>query len=333
MLTAVPAAQASVHTVAPAPAAVTTDSVDVAAERVLRVYNNNIENLVRNNPDGTCTRISGPDHLTSMLVDDGGMTGTSGVQAPDLLIVQQVRGIGQATAYADQLGAKFGYSAGAYKAIVAWDNPEEWGGSHHCSSQALGDLKKRQTNAIIYNTRTLSLASGDISKYWSAGWLKDAEYEDGKGCTLYKPPNADTGATYQYKWKRTSAIAARFTIKATGTTVFAATMHLPEENRRYACAGDGIKGIADSGIRLGADATSLMNASTIRVVGIDANRTDIAASTLSGYGMTGYGTKQTTSASKIDYLFIKGSVQPSSIGYTVDSTKSNHLALYGFINF
>ncbi|MEN3615458.1 hypothetical protein AAH979_38935 [Plantactinospora sp. ZYX-F-223] len=89
------------------------------------------------------------------------------------LVVQQVRGIGQATAYADQLGAKFGYSAGTYKAIVAWDNPEEWGGSHHCSSQALGDLKKRQTNAIIYNTRALSLASGDISKYWSAGWLKD----------------------------------------------------------------------------------------------------------------------------------------------------------------
>ncbi|MGX7673736.1 hypothetical protein [Plantactinospora sp. DSM 117369] len=41
-----------------------------------------------------------------------------------------MRGIGQATAYADQLGAKFGYSGGTYKAIVAWDNPEEWGGSH-----------------------------------------------------------------------------------------------------------------------------------------------------------------------------------------------------------
>jgi hypothetical protein len=97
-----------------------------AEDRVLRVYNNNIENLVRNNADGTCTRVSGPDHLASMLVDDDGKTGTSGVQAPDLLIVQQVRGTGQATAYADQLSGMFGYPAGTYKAIVAWDNPEEW---------------------------------------------------------------------------------------------------------------------------------------------------------------------------------------------------------------
>ena len=43
-------------------------AADVAAVRTLRVYNNNIENLVRNNADGTCTRVSGPDHLTSMLV-------------------------------------------------------------------------------------------------------------------------------------------------------------------------------------------------------------------------------------------------------------------------
>src|SRR5262245_6851144 len=142
---------------APPPAA-------AAAVRTLRVYNNNIENLVRNNADGTCTRVSGPDHLTSMLVDDAGQTGTAGVQAPDLLIVQQVRGTGQATAYADQLSAKFGLPAGTYKAIVAWDDPEPWGGTHKCSQQDLGDLKKKQTNGIIYNSQRLSLASGDISK-------------------------------------------------------------------------------------------------------------------------------------------------------------------------
>ncbi|MBM7080227.1 hypothetical protein [Micromonospora humida] len=305
-----------------------------AADRVLRVYNNNIENLVVNNSDGTCTRISGPDHLTSMLVDDNGATGTAGVAAPDLLIVQQVRGTGQAEAYADQLSAKFGYPAGSYSAIVVWSDPEPWGSTHKCSSQTLGDLKKKQTNAIIWNTRTLSLASGDVSKYWSAGWLKPGTaYGGGAGCTLYKPPNSDPDTTDYYKWKRTSAIAARFTIKATGTSVFAATMHLPQENRQNACAGDGITGIAGSGINIGADATSLLNASTIRIVGIDANRTGIAASTLNGFGMTGYGSAATSGSSKIDYLFVKGAVRSSPIGHTVTGTKSNHLALYGFIDY
>ena len=306
----------------------------VAADRVLRVYDNNVENLITNNADGTCTRISGPDHLRSMLVDSTGRSGTPQVVAPDLLIVQQVRGTGQAQAYADQLSALFGYPAGTYRAIVAWDDPEPWGGSHHCSDQSLGDLKKKQTNGLIYNTRRLSLASGDISKYWSAGWLKPGtSYDNGAGCTLYKPPNADDGTTYAYKWKRTSAIAARFTIRETGTTVFAATMHLPQENRQSACAGDGYKGIASTGIHIGADATSLMNASTIRIVGIDANRTGIAASTLSGFGMTGYGTAPTHGSSKIDYLFVRGTVQPSTVGHTVNSTLSNHLALYAFITF
>ncbi|MEV0714903.1 hypothetical protein [Asanoa sp. NPDC050611] len=305
-----------------------------AAPRTLRVYNNNIENLVRNNSDGTCTRISGPDHLTSMLVDDAGRPGTADVQAPDLLIVQQVRGTGQATAYADQLSAKFGFPAGTYRAIVAWDDPEPWGGTHKCSDQSLGDLKKKQTNGLIYNTRTLSLAAGDVSRYWSAGWLKPGTaYADGAGCTLYKPPNSDDGATYQYKWKRTSAIAARFTIRDGGTTVFAATMHLPEENRQNACAGDGDKGIGGTGIHLGADATSLLNASTIRIVGIDANRTGIPAGVLSGYGMSGYGTAATSGSSKIDYLFVRGTVQPSSVGHTVAGTKSNHKALYGFVSY
>ncbi|MEG3633650.1 hypothetical protein [Micromonospora palythoicola] len=306
----------------------------VAAAGVLRVYNNNIENLVTNNSDGTCTRISGPDHLTSILVDDNGQTGTAGVVAPDILIVQQLRGTGQAEAYANQLAAKFGYPAGTYGSIVVWTDPEPWGSTHKCSDQSLGDLKKKQTNAIIWNTRTLSLASGDISKYWSAGWLKPGTaYNNGAGCTLYKPPSNDDGTTNEHKWKRTSAIAARFTIKATGTTVFAATMHLPEQNRQNACGGAGHTGIASSGIHIGADATSLMNASTIRIVGIDANRTGIAANTLSGFGMTGYGAKPTMNSSKIDYLFIRGDVRQSSIDHTVSGTKSNHLALYGFINY
>lgn len=305
-----------------------------AAERVLRVYNNNIENLVRNNADGSCTRVSGPEHLTSMLVDDEGRTGTSGVRAPDLLIVQQVRGTGQARAYADQLAAKFGFPAGTYGVIVAWDDPEPWGSTHKCSQQSLGDLKKKQTNGIIYNTRTLSLAAADVSKYWSAGWLKPGTaYAGGAGCTLYKPPSNDDGVTLRHKWKRTSAIAARFTIRETGTKVFAATMHLPEQNGANACAGAGTTGVANSGIHLGADATSLMDGSAIRVVGIDANRVNIAPTVLGGSGMTGYGAKATSGSRKIDYLFVKGAVRPSSIDHTVGGTKSNHLALYGFIEF
>ncbi|MET7640905.1 hypothetical protein [Streptomyces sp. NPDC005438] len=304
------------------------------ADRTLRVYNNNIENLVRNNSDGSCTRVSGPDHLKSLLVDDQGKTGTSGVEAPDLLIVQQIRGRGQADAYADQLSAKFGLPKGTYKAVLANEDPAEWGGSHHCSDQSLGNLKKKQTNGILYNTQRLGLASGDVSKYWSAGWLKPGtSYNGGKGCTLYKPPNNDDGAANKHKWRRTSAIAARFTIKDTDTSVFAATMHLPQENAKNACGGDGDKGIGGSGIHIGADATKLMKASTLRVVGIDANRTGIAADTLADQGMTGYGSKATNGSRKIDYLFLGGKVASSPVDHTVGGTKSNHLGLYGFLDF
>ena len=303
-----------------------------AAGDSLRIYSNNMENLVRNHSGGSCTRISGPEHLKSVLVDDEGKTGTDGVEAPDLLVLQQLRGKGQAEAYADQLSAKFGLPAGTYKAVVSAEEPPEWGGSHHCDSSALGDLKKKQTNGLIYNTRRLGLASGDVSKYWSAGWLKPGTaYGDGKGCTLYKPPNNDDSAANEHKWRRTSAIAARFTVKGTGTSVFAATMHLPQENAKHACGGDGDKGIGGSGIRLGADATRLLKDSDVRVVGIDANRTGIAADTLSEYGMKSYGSKPTDGSRKIDYLFVRGSVGSSPVDHTVGSTESNHLALYGFV--
>lgn len=305
-----------------------------AAQGSLRIYSNNIENLVHNQSGGKCTRISGPQHLKSMLVDDEGRTGTAGVEAPDLLVAQQLRGRGQADAYADQLSAKFGLPKGTYKAVLSAEDPREWGGSHRCDSGALGDLKKKQTNGLIYNSARLGLASGDVSKYWSAGWLKPGTaYGDGKGCTLYKPPNSDDGSANEHKWQRTSAVAARFTVKGAGTSVFAATMHLPQENAKHACAGDGDKGIGGSGIRLGADAEGLMKASDIRVIGIDANRTGISPDTLSGYGMKGYGAKATNGSRKIDYLFVRGTVASSPVDHTVGGTKSNHLALYGFVDF
>jgi hypothetical protein len=275
-----------------AAAPVTASGAAIVSDRTLRVYSNNMENLVLNSStdssdgDNLCDRVSGPEHLTSMLVDDSGRTGTSGVVAPDVLILQQVRGQGQADAYADQLSAKFGYAAGTYKAIVVWQDPEPWGGSHHCATFALGDLKKKQANGIVYNSARLSLTAK--ADYWSAGWLRPGTADNGgAGCVLDKGADADGAGADQDKWKRTSAIAAKFSVKATGTTVFAATMHLPEENRANGCAGNGDARIGGTGIHLVASATDLLNSSTIRVVGMDASRTAIPASTLSSYGLQG----------------------------------------------
>ncbi len=60
---------------------------------------------------------------------------------------------------------------------------------------------------------------------------------------------------------------------------------------------------------------------------------NIPSTTLSGQGLTGYGTAATHGSSKIDYLFVRGAVQSSPINYTVSSTKSNHRAMYAFIGF
>jgi hypothetical protein len=315
-------------TLTPSPEPATSEPV---ASGVLRVYTNNIENLVRNDADGACTQVGEVEHLESMLVDGSGRTG-SGVVAPDLLLLQQVRGRSQADAYASHLSARFGFPDGTYRAIVAWDDPEEWGSTHDCLNRALGQAKKVQTNAIVYNSRTLTIT--DTSHYFSAGWLKPGTaYANGRGCTAYQPPSIDSNARRADKWKRTSAIAARFRIAGTSTTVFAASLHLPQQNRRHACAGNGDVGMDGSGIRLSAEATGLLQRSEVRVVGVDANRTGIAPSALRGYGLTGYGSGITIGHSKIDYLFVRGQVEPSSINHTVAGTRSNHLALYGFVDY
>jgi hypothetical protein len=305
-------------------------------DRVLRVYNNNMENLVTYLGGGKCDRVSAAEHIASMLVDADGKKG-SGAKAPDLLILQQLRGQSQADAYADALTAKFGLPANTYKAVVAWAEPEEWGGDHKCNDEDLGALKKRQTNGLIYNSKRLKIAAGDLTSYWSAGRLNPgARFKsDGSNCELYKPPHADSGAN-THKWKRTSAIAARFTIVGTSTKVFAATMHLPEENFENPCAGEGDTGLRASGIHLSAEARGKLVGTTIRVVGIDANRRRLATHTMDAYGMTGFGKKDThgfAHPEKIDYLFIDGTVLPSKIDHTVGGTKSNHMALYGFIKF
>lgn len=329
----VPAASA---TPAPPPAATATPPPATPspppATSVLRVYSNNIENLVEHRSDGRCRAVSAAEHLASMLVDEAGEPGTAEVAAPDLLLLQQLAGAGQAQEYADALSAEFGYPAGTYRALVAWSAPEPWGESHECAQAALAAAKARQTNGIVYNTRTLTLTGDPVR--WSAGWLKPGtRYAAGEGCTAYQPPGADADPLRLDKWKRTSALAARFTVPGSATSVFAATLHLPQQNRDHPCAGDADPGIAGTGIRLAPAAERLLERAQVRVLGVDANRTGIAADALARYGVTGHGDGPTVGTrTRIDYLFVRGAVRPSGIGHTVAGTRSTHRALYGFID-
>jgi hypothetical protein len=322
------------------------------ASVVMRVYSNNIENLVTNDDsDGNCTQHTGPELFRSMLVNDSGVSlanGGTGVAAPDAVILQQVRGKGQIDALADQLSALFGLPAGTYAAFVARDNPDSWGTNHGCletstqtltEAEALAARKSVQTNGVIYDTRKLSLLS--TSDYWSVGWYPGGSYPS--ACTMYKPPTANSSAgNLTNKWERTSAVEGRFKYIATGTTVTIATMHLPQENDEHPCGTtSGSKGIGSSGITVGDGATTKMLNSTVRIFGIDANREGLSPTVLnSTFGVTSHGTAATDSANyengakkKIDYLFTNTAVQSSPIDYTVQGTTSNHKAVYAFMSF
>lgn len=318
-------------TAAATPAATSAATSAVPAPRVLRVYSNNIENLVEDTADG-CAALDPAAHLASMLVDDAGRAGTPRVREPDLLLLQQLGGREQAQAYADAVSAAFGRPAGTFKALVAWDEPGEWGEQHGCDQPALAAAKSRQTNGIIYNTGTLTLDAVPVR--WSAGWLRPGtRYDQGAGCTPYQPPSFDADPLRREKWKRTSALAARFTVAGSGTTVFAATLHLPHHNRAHACAGDGDPGLSATGVRLAPAAEELLAGSAVRVLGVDANRTGIAPDALTAYGVSGHGEGATVGRrTKIDYLFARGAVRPSPIGHTVAGTRSTHRALYAFLD-
>lgn len=317
--------------VTPPASSTSTTPNPTPADGVLRVYSNNIENLVRNDAGGACTQVTELEHLDSMVVDDAGRTGTDTAEAPDLLLLQQVSGSRQADDYAAQLSTRFGLPAGTYRSIVAWADPEGWGSTHDCRVRALGEGKAQQTNAIIYNSASLTLTDTGT---FAAGWLKPGTaYANGRGCTTYAPPSVDANTKRTHKWKRTTAVAARFRIAGTTTTVFAASLHLPQQNRRHACAGPRDAGVDGSGIRLDPAAKKLLDRSQVRVIGVDANRTGLGAAALDEYGLTGYGTGTTIGHGKIDYLFVRGDVEPSAISHTVAGTRSNHLALYGFIAY
>jgi hypothetical protein len=326
-------ATASPTTAATATAATTSASATpTAAHGVLRVYSNNIENLVTNHGNLQCSGVEPADHLASMLVDAEGRTGTASVQAPDLLLLQQVSGSEQADAYGAALAKRFGYPAGTYQSVLVWADPEPWGAKHDCRKGSLGRLKASQTNAILFNTRTLELAS--VAAYWPAGWLRPGTaYAGGRGCTAYEPPNNDADPARMNKWKRASPVAAQFVIRGTDITVFASSMHLPRQNRDHACAGSGDPGVGGTGISLSAQANRLLQQSRLRVIGVDANRPKIADDALSMFGTTSIGNTRTLHRSKIDYLFVRGDVRPSPIDHTVEGTLSNHRALYSFIDY
>jgi hypothetical protein len=311
-----------------------------------------------------------------MFVDDAGKTVAQGAkpQAPDILTFQQVRGKDQTEAYAAQLTSYFANKDFTWitvkpsyaMAIVAWDDPETWGGDHDCNSDEnlvpntwMGDKKNKQTNTIIYNTRTLKLdpigspATATTTRYWSAGWSPTGG-KSVSDCKLYK-----LGAGEDPKWKRTSAVAARFKVlNNPAVVVWAASMHLPQENHQpvvndkpvltadNACAGDNTRGEIGSdglgtGVHIGDEAHELMVGSTIRVVGIDANRVNLMPNTLDRYNMVNVGSGNTHQAKegweKIDYIFAKGpksdSIKSSPIGNTVASTESPHKALYSFVTY
>lgn len=302
------------------------------ASGVLRVYSNNIENLVTNEGSLRCSGVSAAEHLASMLVDADGRKGTTGVKAPDLLLLQQVSGSEQADEYAAALDERFGYPKGTYQSIMVWTDPEPWGAKHDCRDASLGRLKATQTNAILFNTRTLELTR--VAAYWPAGWLRPGTaYAAGRGCTAYEPPSNDADPARASKWKRTSPVAAQFVIRGTDLTVFASSMHLPRQNRDNPCAGAGDPGIDDTGIGFGVDATRLLQESRVRVIGVDANRPKIADDALAMFGATSLGNTRTLHRSKIDYLFVRGDVRSSTIDHTVEGTLSNHRALYSFIDY
>lgn len=300
---------------------------------MLRVYSNNIENLVTNLKSGSCRRVSPAEHLKSILVDDRGEKGGADISAPDLMLLQQVHDLAQARDYAAALARRFELPEKTYQVMLAWNHPQNWGTTHDCAERSLGRLKGGQTNAIIYNTRTLKRLGGPTT--WNTGWLRPgAKFANGRGCTKYQPPSVDRAGNRKHKWKRTTSIAARFAIRGSDKTVFATSIHLSTQNALYPCAGRRDTGVRRSGIRLSPAALALLRKSELRVMGADANRIGIEADALRTYGLTGYGQTHTIGrVTKIDYLFAKGAMQDSAIDHTIAGTKSNHAALYGFLKF
>lgn len=308
------------------PAAPAVAEVQAQASKPLRVYSNNIENLVTNlgkvtfSDDSSalkCEEVSISTHFNSMVMPADGQ--------PDILMLQQVSGDTQADAYAKYLSNRYGVP---YVALVVWDDDEmgAWGTDHGCTGPwaDLGKKKEKQTNAIIYNSARLTRVK--TSAYWSAGRLPNAKDDRNPSvskCELYK----DTGSEM---WKRTSAFGVKFSVDGTSPKkyVFAATLHLPQENYYFPCAAQKdsgwLAGNQGSGIRFSSEATTLADQSDAVVIGIDANRVGLNYVSNS-YGLQSAARADTHGDEKIDYLYVTGNYSDAS---TRVDTRSNHRAIF-----
>jgi endonuclease/exonuclease/phosphatase family metal-dependent hydrolase len=129
----------------------------------------------------------------------------------DLILLQQVDGPRQARAFTDRLNELSGSSDYAF--IVAEDDPD---GTGRCKGE-----KRRQTNAIVWNTTNLTLMQETVQTWRSV--------HDAPRCK----PNPQS---------RTRNLKARFAVGA-GLTVTAASLHWPT-------VASGGKNCADDNARL-----------------------------------------------------------------------------------
>lgn len=118
----------------------------------------------------------------------------------DLILLQQVDGVEDAARFTDRLNQLT--NDGIYTHIVA--EPRDANGTERCKGE-----KRSQTNAIVFNTRYLTLVS------LSAGTWRSVHAGPGPGQCEENPQS------------RTVNLKARFELGATGLSVTAASVHWP----------------------------------------------------------------------------------------------------------
>lgn len=123
----------------------------------------------------------------------------AGHSVPDLILVQQVDGRAQAQRFTERLNELHG--AADFTWTVAEEKPD---GTRRCDGE-----KRRQTNAIVWNTVNLTLIDGSV-KTWQS---------------VHQGPDPDTQCQPNTQ-SRTLNLKARFALGA-GQTVTAASVHWP----------------------------------------------------------------------------------------------------------
>lgn len=123
----------------------------------------------------------------------------AGHSVPDLILLQQVDGPRQAKAFTDRLNQLHGHADFTW--IVAENKPD---GTRRCNGE-----KRRQTNAIVWNTVNLTLMQDTVDTWRS----------------VHRGPDPDTQCQPNSQ-SRTRNLKAKFAVGA-GKTVTAASVHWP----------------------------------------------------------------------------------------------------------